>query len=55
VSQGWHRYTGDHGEVIAIDTFGASAPGEVMLREYGFTAGAVCKRVTGLLKRNRNE
>ena len=37
VTQGWHRYVGDRGEVIGIDDFGASAPGEVMLREYGFT------------------
>jgi transketolase len=25
------------GDVIGVDRFGASAPGEVMMREYGFT------------------
>ncbi len=53
VSQGWHKYVGDHGEVIAVDTFGASAPGDVMLREYGFTADAIYKRAIALLKKNK--
>nr|WP_026699520.1 hypothetical protein [Salibacterium aidingense] len=34
---GWERYTGDHGKVFGIETFGASAPGSVILKEYGFT------------------
>jgi len=34
-SQGWHRYVGDHGDVLGIDRFGASAPGDVVMREYG--------------------
>jgi transketolase len=29
VTQGWHRYIGDRGEVIGVDRFGASAPGPV--------------------------
>jgi transketolase len=52
VSQGWHRYVGDWGEVIGIDTFGASAPGEVMMREYGFTVEDICARALALLKKN---
>ncbi|HEV8513273.1 MAG TPA: transketolase [Cyclobacteriaceae bacterium] len=52
VSQGWHRYVGDQGEVIGIDTFGASAPGDVMMREYGFTVEDICARALALLKRN---
>jgi len=51
VSQGWHRYVGEHGDVLAVDRFGASAPGEVMLREYGFTAENVCQRALMLLRR----
>ena len=27
-SLGWHKYAGDEGDVLAIDQFGASAPGE---------------------------
>ncbi len=34
---GWERYTGDHGKVIGIRTFGASAPGDRVMKEYGFT------------------
>jgi transketolase len=49
-SQGWHRYVGDHGDVLAIDRFGASAPGDVVMREYGFTAENVCKRTQALLR-----
>lgn len=34
---GWERYVGSEGKAIGIDTFGASAPGETNIREYGFT------------------
>lgn len=40
-SLGWHKYVGDNGEVIAIDQFGASAPGEKIIEEYGFTVDNV--------------
>ncbi|MHB8744092.1 MAG: transketolase-like TK C-terminal-containing protein, partial [Sulfuricaulis sp.] len=49
VSQGWHRYVGSHGDVLAVDRFGASAPGDVMLREYGFTVDNVYRRAVALL------
>lgn len=48
-SLGWHRYVGDEGEVLAIDTFGASAPGEKVMAEYGFTTENVVARVKALL------
>jgi transketolase len=51
--QGWHRYAGDGGEVLGVDRFGASAPGEVMLREYGFTVENVCGRALALLQRRK--
>lgn len=50
VSQGWHRYVGDRGDVLGIDRFGASAPGNVMLGEYGFTVDNVCARALALLR-----
>jgi transketolase len=50
VSQGWHRYAGDHGDVLALDHFGASAPGDVVMREFGFTVDNVCRRALALLK-----
>jgi transketolase len=46
-SQGWHRYVGDDGDVLGVDRFGASAPDDVMMREYGFTVENVCKRTLG--------
>jgi transketolase len=49
VSQGWHRYVGDHGDVLSVERFGASAPGDVVMREYGFTVDNVCKRALALL------
>lgn len=50
VAQGWHRYVGAHGDVLAIEHFGASAKGEVVMREYGFTVENVCRRAIALLR-----
>ena len=47
-TQGWHRYVGDGGDVLGVDRFGASAPADVLLREYGFTVDEVCKRALAL-------
>ena len=52
-TQGWHKYVGDEGEVIGVDRFGASAPGKVVMREYGFTVKNVCKRARELIERKR--
>lgn len=43
-SLGWHKYTGFEGDVLAIDTFGASAPGGTVMKEYGFTPENVVAR-----------
>lgn len=48
-SLGWERYTGDEGEILAIDRFGASAPGGKVMEEYGFTTANVVKKVKALL------
>jgi transketolase len=45
-SLGWERYADD---VVAIDHFGASAPGEVVLREFGYTPENVAQRALALL------
>ena len=52
-TQGWHRYVGDRGDVIGVDCFGASAPGPVVMREYGFTVDNICQRALALLESNR--
>ncbi|MEQ6390954.1 transketolase [Bacillaceae bacterium S4-13-58] len=48
-SFGWDRYVGDEGEILAIDTFGASAPGETIIEKYGFTVENVVNKVKGIL------
>ncbi|NRD79062.1 transketolase [Bacillus sp. BRMEA1] len=50
-SLGWHKYVGDEGEVIAIDKFGASAPGEKIMEEYGFSVQNVVAKVKALLQK----
>lgn len=46
---GWERYVGDKGDILGITTFGASAPGDIVMKEYGFTVENVVKRVKALL------
>ena len=50
---GWERWTGLQGTIIGIDRFGASAPGDVVLREYGFTVDHVVERALAIVDRNR--
>jgi transketolase len=50
-SLGWHKYTGDEGDVLAIDQFGASAPGEKIMDEFGFNVNNVVARVKALLRK----
>ncbi len=49
VRQGWDRYVGGRGDMLGVERFGASAPAEVLLREYGFTVDAVCEHAKALL------
>ncbi|HEX6045718.1 MAG TPA: transketolase [Pyrinomonadaceae bacterium] len=49
VREGWDRYVGDAGDVICLNRFGASAPGEVALRELGFNVDNVLKHARALL------
>jgi transketolase len=51
---GWHQYVGDGGDILGVDRFGASAPGEIVFREYGFTVENVCRMALTLLG-NRKE
>ncbi|MFF2455425.1 transketolase [Peribacillus simplex] len=47
---GWDRYAGDEGEILAINHFGASAPGGKIMEEFGFTVENVVARVKEMLK-----
>ena len=51
VTQGWRRYVGGQEDVIGVDRFGASAPGPVVMREYGFNVENVCKQALALLEK----
>jgi transketolase len=55
VTLGWHRYVGKEGEIIGIDHFGASAPGSVVLKEFGFTSVNILNRVKTLLARKKGK
>jgi transketolase len=48
---GWERWVGPAGTVVGLDRFGASAPGETVLRELGFTVEHVVARARTLLDR----
>jgi transketolase len=50
-SIGWERWVGTRGDILAVDRFGASAPGEVVMKEYGFTVDHVVMRASALLGR----
>jgi transketolase len=50
-TQGWWKYVGEEGDVIGVDRFGASAPGPIVMREYGFTVEKVCQRALASLER----
>lgn len=47
---GWERYVGDEGKILGIDTFGASAPGELVMEKFGFNVPNVVSMVKDLLK-----
>ncbi|MEP6717058.1 MAG: transketolase [Terriglobia bacterium] len=48
---GWDRYAGDEGYKIGIDHYGASAPGDVIMKKFGFTVGKVAGAALRLLGR----
>ncbi|NMM11900.1 MAG: transketolase [Polaromonas sp.] len=54
VAQGWHRYIGDRGDLICVDRFGASAPADRVLREFGFSVDNVVARAHKMLANHEN-
>jgi transketolase len=49
VTFGWERYTLGQGRAVGLDRFGASAPAEILFREFGFTTENVVNRASALL------
>ncbi|MCE5324366.1 transketolase [bacterium] len=52
---GWNKYVGDGGAVFGVDRFGASAPGEVIMREYGFTVDNIWNIALEVLGQEKGE
>ncbi len=50
VSQGWEKWVGDHGLIIALDHFGASAPANVLFEKFGFTVENIIDKAKSLIK-----
>ena len=51
VSLGWKQWVGDHGDTLALDRYGASAPGNEVLERLGFNVDNVVARASALLER----
>jgi len=49
VTLGWSKYTGDRGDVIGLERYGASAPYQVAMEKLGFSAANVVERVRKLI------
>ena len=47
-SFGWAKYYGDEGDMISVDTFGASAPGGIVMEKFGYTVDNVVSRASAL-------
>ena len=50
----WYRVVGRDGLIIGMRRYGASAPGEIVMREYGFTVENVCQKALALIQRQGN-
>jgi len=51
---GWERYVGHEGTTIGVSRFGVSAPGPIVMREFGFTPERVVEVATTLLQRRHD-
>ena len=51
VAQGWREIVGDAGEILSIDHFGASAEGNVLFEQFGFTPDRVVAAAHAALDR----
>jgi len=51
VAQGWERWVGEQGDSLALERFGASAPGGTVMAELGYNVDNVVVRATAVLER----
>jgi transketolase len=54
VAMPWQRFVGDHGEVVSLEHFGASADWQTLYREFGFTGEAVANAARRSLDRAKS-
>ena len=52
---GWWKWVGSDGDVLGLDRFGASAPGNTVLEKLGFNSENIVARARALLDRNSKE
>lgn len=50
-SLGWHKWVGSEGKMITLDRFGASAPNDILSKEFGFTVENVLRKCRELLSK----
>ncbi len=53
ISMGWDKYTGTSGIIIGVDRFGASAPGQTVLDNFGFTSENIVSKAMTLLESHK--
>jgi transketolase len=49
ITMGWEKYVGDNGRIIGMNSFGASAPVDVIFKHFGFTVENVVKTAKEIL------
>ena len=49
----WYKYAGDNGEIVAMSTFGASAPAGKLFPYFGFTVENVVEKALASLKNSK--
>jgi transketolase len=54
-SLGWERWVGTDGATVSLDRYGASAPGDVVMRELGFTTDRVMRTAEVLVAAERKK
>jgi transketolase len=53
VTMGWREFVGDHGEMLGLNHYGASAPGAILFEQFGLTADRLVAAVHSSLSKVR--
>jgi transketolase len=49
----WYKYAGDNGEIVAMNSFGASGPAGVLFPHFGFTVDNVVEKALASIEKNK--